>query len=430
MHARESCHRLWRGGQALTRGLLVGALASPAIAGSPYTFVNIADNTGDLGNSFSNPSINSSGTVVFAASIGGGQTGIFTGNGGALTTIVLGGVGNYHVSSFVGINDSDLVTVRVSENISEEGIYTGDGGPLVLVAVTDENPYQVTELPFINAPGQVVFYGVVVGGTSGIYRAQSFGNYTTIADTSGSFVSFTGRASLNDGGTAAFYANGDTVSGIYTGDGGALTTIVETDATFTSVGSVMSINDDGTVAFFAGNVSKQGIYTGNGGPLTPVADTDGDFMLFTFGDACINNNGSVAFIATTDSGSKGIFTGPDVAAEKVIQVGDPLFGSTLSYLPNLIGPRAMNDDGDIAFVYYLDDERTGVAVAQAGGGAPCPDIVGDDNVVDVQDFLALLAAWGPCDDPCPPSCAADTNGDCVVDVQDFLAVLAAWGPCP
>jgi hypothetical protein len=414
----------------LTQGLLIGAISAPAIGGAPYTFINIADNTGPLGNSFSNPAINENGTVVFGASIGGGDTGIFTGNGGPLTTIVLGGDGNYNVSSFVGINDSDLVAVRVSENILEQGIFTGDGGPLTLVAATDENPFAVVDLPDINAPGQVALYGILTGGTSGIFRAQGLGNYTTIADSSGSFVSFGGRAALNDGGTAAFYANTDTGSGIYTGDGGPLTTIVETDATFTSVGSVVSINNDGTVAFFAGNVGKQGIYTGNGGPLTTIADTDGAFALFTFNDACINDQGSVAFIATPDAGPKGIFTGPDVVADKVIQAGDPLFGSTIGFFSTLIGPHAMNDDGDIAFVYYLDDDRTGVAVAQANTGPPCPDIVGDDGVVDVQDFLAILAAWGPCDEPCPPSCAADTNGDCVVDVQDFLAVLAGWGPCP
>ncbi|MHC4766478.1 MAG: dockerin type I domain-containing protein, partial [Planctomycetota bacterium] len=28
-----------------------------------------------------------------------------------------------------------------------------------------------------------------------------------------------------------------------------------------------------------------------------------------------------------------------------------------------------------------------------------------------------------------PGCAADVNGDGVVNVVDFLAVLAAWGEC-
>ncbi|MHC4320235.1 MAG: right-handed parallel beta-helix repeat-containing protein [Planctomycetota bacterium] len=49
------------------------------------------------------------------------------------------------------------------------------------------------------------------------------------------------------------------------------------------------------------------------------------------------------------------------------------------------------------------------------------------GAVGVTDFLALLAAWGPCPDPCPPSCPADFDGDCTVGVTDFLLLLAQWG---
>ncbi|MHC4970578.1 MAG: hypothetical protein ACYTF4_18450, partial [Planctomycetota bacterium] len=48
-----------------------------------------------------------------------------------------------------------------------------------------------------------------------------------------------------------------------------------------------------------------------------------------------------------------------------------------------------------------------------------------DGTVDVGDFLALLAQWGP-----PGSCDCEDPPDGAVDVGDFLAILAAWGPCP
>ena len=57
-------------------------------------------------------------------------------------------------------------------------------------------------------------------------------------------------------------------------------------------------------------------------------------------------------------------------------------------------------------------------------------VLGDldrDCVVGINDFLMLLAAWGPCPDPCPPSCAADLDGDCNVGINDFLILLANWG---
>jgi hypothetical protein len=57
---------------------------------------------------------------------------------------------------------------------------------------------------------------------------------------------------------------------------------------------------------------------------------------------------------------------------------------------------------------------------------PLGDLDGD-GAVAVVDFLLLLAAWGPCPDPCPPRCDADLDGDCAVGVGDFLTLLAHWG---
>jgi hypothetical protein len=50
-----------------------------------------------------------------------------------------------------------------------------------------------------------------------------------------------------------------------------------------------------------------------------------------------------------------------------------------------------------------------------------------DCMVGITDFLALLAAWGPCAEPCPPSCPADLDGDSEVGITDFLMLLANWG---
>jgi hypothetical protein len=77
--------------------------------------------------------------------------------------------------------------------------------------------------------------------------------------------------------------------------------------------------------------------------------------------------------------------------------------------------------GDAAYPYSgwnIDD-------VEIWGMSICAGDVVPDGVVDVLDFLALLAAWGGC-----PDCPEDVNGDGVVDVQDFLDLLAAWGACP
>ncbi len=57
---------------------------------------------------------------------------------------------------------------------------------------------------------------------------------------------------------------------------------------------------------------------------------------------------------------------------------------------------------------------------------PLGDLDGD-GVVGINDFLILLGTWGPCPEPCPPSCVADLDGDCSVGIEDFLILLGNWG---
>jgi hypothetical protein len=60
-------------------------------------------------------------------------------------------------------------------------------------------------------------------------------------------------------------------------------------------------------------------------------------------------------------------------------------------------------------------------------GESTPGDLDGDGTVGINDFLALLAAWGPCPDPCPPFCFADIDGDCTVGITDFLLLLSGWG---
>ncbi len=56
---------------------------------------------------------------------------------------------------------------------------------------------------------------------------------------------------------------------------------------------------------------------------------------------------------------------------------------------------------------------------------PCVGDLDYDGNVGINDFLLLLAAWGP-----NPGHPADVDGDDAVGINDLLALLAAWGPCP
>jgi hypothetical protein len=73
--------------------------------------------------------------------------------------------------------------------------------------------------------------------------------------------------------------------------------------------------------------------------------------------------------------------------------------------------------------------RNGLVTCISGGLAvppcPCDCDTPADGVVNVVDFLALVAQWGgtgTCDCAQPP--------DGVVNVVDFLDLIAFWGPCP
>jgi subtilisin family serine protease len=77
------------------------------------------------------------------------------------------------------------------------------------------------------------------------------------------------------------------------------------------------------------------------------------------------------------------------------------------------------------------DEETGwgrlnVTAAVTGPPPVFGDLDGDGEV-GIADLLLLLAAWGDCPGPCPPSCPADLDADCQVGIGDLLALLAAWG---
>ena len=54
--------------------------------------------------------------------------------------------------------------------------------------------------------------------------------------------------------------------------------------------------------------------------------------------------------------------------------------------------------------------------------APTPGDATGDGTIDVNDLLAVIAAWGPCPAPCP----ADFDGGGEVDVDDLLAVIDNW----
>jgi hypothetical protein len=68
----------------------------------------------------------------------------------------------------------------------------------------------------------------------------------------------------------------------------------------------------------------------------------------------------------------------------------------------------------------------GVRLTSLDCGTQVSGDLNGDGLVGVPDLLIMLADWGACPAPCPPTCPGDINGDCAVDVQDLLFILAHW----
>ena len=87
--------------------------------------------------------------------------------------------------------------------------------------------------------------------------------------------------------------------------------------------------------------------------------------------------------------------------------------------------------GTFPKVYCKEDVLVELGVVSAARlemtvGTGIPGDLDENGIVNVTDLLILLGQFGPCPDPCPPSCEADIDDDCVVGVIDLLIMLGNW----
>lgn len=321
-------------------------------------------------------SINDHGVVAFQAGLRDGHTGVFTGDGGAVAAIADttdGGFARFyshpdidrdgalsvyaestagHQGVFVGragrvraaadtagafagigplgptMNDRGSVAFRADGRSGAHGVFTVTGD--VIETIADTGRFDAFHgLPVIDAEGGVVFRADVAGGGQGIYRADRRADY---------------RANGSGGAAAAAAGAG----------GQTLRTIVETGGLFGGLGAFSCVNDAGTVVFSA--TRKQGgagIYAVTGDTITPVVEAGDTFE--SFRGALIDNAGAVLFYATPRGGQLGIYAAREAAAERLLAIGDPLFGSTVTDFA--LNPVSMNQAGQIAIRIGLASAR-------------------------------------------------------------------------
>ncbi len=184
--------------------------------------------------------------------------------------------------------------------------------------------------------------------------------FTKVADSAeDGFDPFSfGCAAINTPGDIAFKAGRlapdgfNTVPGVYRANtDGTLSTIAEDTKRFVTIGFNPSINDSGQVSFAArldgGNKpDTEAILRGDGKKLTTIATTADRFNFFGF-DTSINNGGEVAFTAELDEEfgfDEGLFSG---SGSKKSGVTTHYLTSTSDFDGSLARP-SINNLGDIA----------------------------------------------------------------------------------
>jgi hypothetical protein len=398
-YRRRTAWRLFALVFALVAGLAIalGAMLSDARAQTAppapqYTFTKVADSVEDGFDpfSFGCAAINTPGDIAFRAgrlAPDGFNTipGIYRANAdGTLTTIAEDPKRFQTIGFNPSINDSgqisfaarlDAVDKATGENI--EVILRGDGSKkLTTIASTaDEFNFFGFDTSISNS-GEVAFkaeldeefnfdeglFSGSGGKKSGVTTHYLNSTDVTLDGQQVRFVGDDSRPSINNVGNIAFnesiQPNFD--SGIFVGREGTFQTIAALDPNV-FVG-VPVLNDGGTAAFERSYFDEANqefvteIVSGSGDTLTTVADTRGQFGSFGFRPPSLNNQGDVAFLATLDDGTTGIFVGPDPVEDRVIATGDTLDGETVTGLT--FCEEGLNDSGQLAFTAFYEDPDT------------------------------------------------------------------------
>lgn len=353
---------------------LGAGLAGEARAGT-YTFTNVADTSGGY-SAFSLPVANSSGTVAFTATTGGVAK-VFSGNGGAVSTVF----------DPTGTTLSAVKGSPSLNNLGQVGFVASGPGPFG----AGTNVYRV------DSPG---------GAATKIFDAPTYAGFTIrvaslqTADTV--FFQYQGAlprvgVGTGTGGTPTFLISAGGIGGWHAAAGigasptgsnwvapvnttsgtdytnlllnGTALNLTYTDNPFGPPSTVAleqysdaDVSSDGTIIFSANfNALYDAIYVYKNGVLTQYMKSGiGSRPAGPYANPAINDNGVTAVLFNW--GTKSIKTGIGSPTDTVISVGDALAGSTVTDLG--FQKDGLSEGNQLTFTATLADGRTGVFVTQ------------------------------------------------------------------
>lgn len=288
-------------------------------------------------------SIDDRGVVAFQAGLAGGGTGVFVADEGGARPLA---VSDATVRAFASHPDRD--------GDGATSVYAElAGGVAALVVVRDGRAMSLVEGgvgplgPTMNARGEIAYRATTRAGHQAIFVVSASGGAPVLVAESGArFAGFEGLPVVTEAGAVVFRADlAAGGQGIFRHQRGALVTVVETGDELAELGRFPSAAGDGTVVFVASRPGGGGaVLRARGDERTTVVDAGAGFE--SFRGALVNDRGDLVFYATPPGGTLGIYRGPDPAADRLLAIGDPLLGSTISAFA--LNPVSMNRAAQLA----------------------------------------------------------------------------------
>ena len=256
----------------------------------------------------SHPDLNDAGDTTFYGRLPLGGQGVFLRREGRVQMAASTGAAFASIGPLgPTLNDAGTVAFRADPADGVSGIFSGDGAAVTTVADTSGPWSRFHGLPVITGDETVVFRADREDGVQGVYAARA-GSIRTVAEIGERFESLGLFPSANERGTVAFAATlRSGGSGIFTDDDGRITQITETDRAFGAYRGALITNAGAVVVIATPRGGSLGLFNGpdpEADRILAVGDPHRDSAVddFAANPVSVNASGHVAIRASLADG--------------------------------------------------------------------------------------------------------------------------------